>query len=368
MSTNKKKKHKEESEDELFEWHTQQELILKQWSEIGASYRYLHDRSFLKFNSQNMGFAIPVIVISTVTGTANFAQGSFPVSAQPYVPSIIGFFNLLAGLLTTIAQFLRVSELLEGHRSASIAYSKFSRNIAVELSLPVSQRSMSGLDFINNCRTELDRLIEQSPGIPETIVKKFGKRFENHEFIKPDILDIRSVEIYIQDEAQERLKRAQILAEEEKKKEALITKELQKRDSILQEFMKQQKEKELEFRTLLQKKKEDKKNHRSVHSVTKSMEGLMSALGGARQNLDSKYKDILGESDTAVEITEVEDTEVEDTDTSGNNKGNSIVFNATPMINTGILDDSSSSSSDDATEHTENTNNENNNDNENNTN
>lgn len=360
MSTKKKKDTVEE--DELFEWHTQQELILKQWSEIGASYRYLHDRSFLKFNSQNMGFAIPVIVISTVTGTANFAQGSFPVSAQPYVPAIIGFFNLLAGLLTTIAQFLRVSELLEGHRAASIAYSKFSRNIAVELSLPVSQRSMSGLDFINNCRTELDRLIEQSPGIPEYIVKKFGKRFENHEFIKPDILDIRSVEIYIQDEAQERLKRAQIIAEEEKKKEALITKELQKRDSILQGFMQQQKEKELEFRTLLQKKKEDKKNHRSVHSVTKSMEGLMSALGGARQNLDSKYKDILGDSDTAVEITEVEDT-----DTSGNNQGNSIVFNATPMINTGILDDSSSSSSDDATEHTENTINENNND-ENNTN
>jgi hypothetical protein len=362
MST--KKKTETVEEDELFEWHNQQELILKQWSEIGASYRYLHDRSFLKFNSQNMGFAIPIIVISTVTGTANFAQGSFPVSAQPYVPAIIGFFNLLAGLLTTIAQFLRVSELLEGHRAASIAYSKFSRNIAVELSLPVSQRSMSGLDFINKCRTELDRLIEQSPGIPEYIVKKFGKRFENHEFIKPDILDIRSVEIYIQDEAQERLKRAQIIAEEEKKKEALITKELQKRDSILQEFMQQQKEKKLEFRTLLQKKKEDKKNHRSVHSVTKSMEGLMSALGGARQNLDSKYKDILSsETDTAVEISEVEDT-----DTSGNNQGNSIVFNATPMINTGILDDSSSSSSDDANEHTENTNNETNNDDENNTN
>ena len=367
MSTNKKTETVEE--DELFEWHNQQELILKQWSEIGASYRYLHDRSFLKFNSQNMGFAIPVIVISTVTGTANFAQGSFPASAQPYVPAIIGFFNLLAGLLTTIAQFLRVSELLEGHRAASIAYSKFSRNIAVELSLPVSQRSMSGLDFINNCRTELDRLIEQSPNIPEPIVKKFGKRFENHEFIKPDILDIRSVEIYIQDEAQERLKRAQILAEEEKKNEALITKELQKRDSIFQEFMQQQKEKELEFRTLIQKKKEDKKNHRSVHSVTKSMEGLMSALGGARESLSSKYKDILSsETDTAVEISEVEDTEVEDTDTSGNNQGNSIVFNATPMINTGILDDSSSSSSDDAHENVENTNNENNNDDENNTN
>ena len=46
-------------------WHEQQELILKNWSEIGSSYRYLHDKSFMKYNSQNHSFALPVIVIST---------------------------------------------------------------------------------------------------------------------------------------------------------------------------------------------------------------------------------------------------------------------------------------------------------------
>ena len=75
-------------------WHTQQELILKRWSEIGSSYRYLHDKSFKKFNTQNMWFALPVIVISTVTGTANFAQGSFPNAWKEFVPLRIGFLNL----------------------------------------------------------------------------------------------------------------------------------------------------------------------------------------------------------------------------------------------------------------------------------
>ena len=50
-----------------------------------------------------MYFALPVIVISTITGTANFAQSSFPPSVQPYAPAMIGFFNLTAGLITTIA-------------------------------------------------------------------------------------------------------------------------------------------------------------------------------------------------------------------------------------------------------------------------
>ena len=157
------------------EWHTQQELILKRWSEIGSSYRYLHDKSFKKFNTQNMWFALPVIVISTITGTANFAQGSFPNAWKEFVPLGIGFLNLSAGLITTVSQFLRVSELLEGHRAASIAYSKFARNISVELSLPVKERTEDGSVFIANCRAELDRLIEQSPDIPEDIVNAFEK-------------------------------------------------------------------------------------------------------------------------------------------------------------------------------------------------
>ena len=72
-------------------WHKQQEKVLKEWSEIGASYRYMHDRAYTMYNAQNLRFALPVIIISTVTGTANFAQGSFPVSWQTSIPPT-GFF------------------------------------------------------------------------------------------------------------------------------------------------------------------------------------------------------------------------------------------------------------------------------------
>ena len=121
---------------------------------------------------------------------------SFPPAWAAYVPLFIGFLNLTAGLITTIAQFLRVSELLEGHRAASISYSKFSRNISVELSLPPDERSSGGREFIAARRTELDRLIEPDPNIPMHIVKEFGKTFSESTFIKPDILEISGVEIF----------------------------------------------------------------------------------------------------------------------------------------------------------------------------
>ena len=197
----------DDDESNVEEWHGQQENILKKWSEIGSSYRFMHDRAFMYYEKQNFRFALPVIVISTITGTANFAQASFPSTWQPYVPLFAGFLNLSAGLITTIAQFLRVSELLEGHRSASIAYSKFSRNISVELSLPIDERSCGGREFIAGRRIELDRLIERSPNIPMHIVKLFGKKFENAEFIKPDILEITGVEVYKDDDKEKKNKK-----------------------------------------------------------------------------------------------------------------------------------------------------------------
>ena len=70
-------------EPEVLIWHKQQEDILKDWAEMAASYRWLHSRSYNEFKKQNMYFALPVIIISTITGTANFAQSSFPPSVQP---------------------------------------------------------------------------------------------------------------------------------------------------------------------------------------------------------------------------------------------------------------------------------------------
>jgi hypothetical protein len=295
-------------------WHTQQELILKRWSEIGSSYRYLHDKSFKKFNTQNMWFALPVIVISTVTGTANFAQGSFPEAWKEFVPLGIGFLNLSAGLITTVAQFLRVSELLEGHRAASLAYSKFARNISVELSLPVKERTEDGSVFITNCRVELDRLIEQSPDIPEDIIASFVKRFpepkfdasgnpnNDYDFFRPEILDIRPISIYRDKE--EELRRKQSIAKKAARKEAeeeakKVKRALQEKEAerfkiisdTRKEFEKAQAKQNKEVKKMFelaqkQTQAEIVKNKFSVTSIEETMTDLMGVLNQAGNVVD----------------------------------------------------------------------------------
>tara|TARA_B110000046_G_scaffold61397_1_gene69015 strand:- start:2970 stop:3992 length:1023 start_codon:yes stop_codon:yes gene_type:complete len=298
-------------------WHKQQELILKKWSEIGSSYRFMHDRSFTKYEKRNLRFALPVIVISTVTGTANFAQGSFPPAWSAYVPLVIGFFNLLAGLITTIAQFLRVSELLEGHRAATIAYSKFSRNISVELSLPKDDRNMDGTEFVNTCRGELDRLIEQSPNIPIDILRRFGKKFALEKFNKPEILEIVAVDIYIDDEKEKlELELMALKKEEEIRRELINTEKIRRRSCIEELTDKNIKTKQNELKSAEEHKKEKKKNM-NIQNVETDLNNLIKRLTVSDANNDMITPDS-SENEDRVSPTNISNVITDISDVSGN--------------------------------------------------
>ena len=178
-------------------WHSQQEMILKSWGESSSCYRYLHFKAYLKFKTSSMKYTLPIIIISTITGTANFAQETFPDSIREYVPLGIGGLNLFAAILTTVLQFLKVNELMEAHRVASISYGKLARDIKLELSLPRSERHHHGDNMITRCSGEYDRLIEQSPPVPKEILKFFEKQFKNSsDFEKPEITTITPITLF----------------------------------------------------------------------------------------------------------------------------------------------------------------------------
>ena len=106
------------------EWSTDHENILVEWADKAMCYRWLHGRANSSFSKKNAWYTIPVIVISTLTGTANFAQDRVPAEYQNFFVMGVGGFNILAGIITTIQQFLKITQLNEAHRVASIAWDK----------------------------------------------------------------------------------------------------------------------------------------------------------------------------------------------------------------------------------------------------
>lgn len=200
-------------------WHPQSEKILKCWAELAFSYRLLHSEAHAETRKFNLHLTIPVIVLSTLTGTANFAQTTLPESLQAYAPAAIGGLNLVAGIITTIQEFLRVNERQEAHRVAAIHFGQLARSISVELSLPINDRTSSGKDFLLKCRQELEKVLETQPILPVHLLQRFNDRFSGVDFYKPQLLEIKPIEIFVDsDHAREEIEkeatiRARALAE-----------------------------------------------------------------------------------------------------------------------------------------------------------
>ena len=194
-STSENNKNNEElSVDVLpeIEWTIDHEDILIEWADKAMCFRWLHSRAHALYSKLNYNYTIPVIVISTLTGTANFAQDRVPVAYQGYFVMIVGGFNILAGIITTIQQFLKITQLNEAHRVSGIAWDKFYRNIKIELARHPDER-MHVNQMLKMCKEEFDRLMETSPNIPDEIIAEFKNKFkdslEYEDIIKPEICD-----------------------------------------------------------------------------------------------------------------------------------------------------------------------------------
>jgi len=177
----------------VVDWTPEHEEILIEWADKAMCYRWLHSKANAMFSNLNTWYTIPVIVISTLTGTANFAQERVPVQYQNFFVMIVGGFNILAGIITTIQQFLKITQLNEAHRVSSIAWDKFYRNIKIELAKHPQER-IDVRQMIKMSKEEFDRLMETSPTIPEKIVTQFKDNFNSQssfgKIVKPEICDI----------------------------------------------------------------------------------------------------------------------------------------------------------------------------------
>ncbi len=165
------------NEENNEKWSDEIEELLSEWAEIGLCYSWLHSYSERKYKKKYHNISIPIIVISTLTGTANFGMDSFISDDQrPMASACVGGINIFAGILGTLLSFLKYAEQYENHRISCVSWSKFARNIQIELALKDCKRK-NCRDFLKVSRAEYDRLLESSPNIDRDIINTFNKKF-----------------------------------------------------------------------------------------------------------------------------------------------------------------------------------------------
>ena len=166
-------------------WTKQQEQLLVQWAEKASGYAWLHTRCVNYFRHRNLYISIPASIFGYIAGATTLLAN--PVIA-PTIKGLIGISGIAAGLLTNFQEMFTFKEESEKHKITSFRFLSFFREISCELSMAQSHRSNPG-DFINMKRLEFDKMLEQSPTIPQSIADLFNAKFSHLSFHKPDLVN-----------------------------------------------------------------------------------------------------------------------------------------------------------------------------------
>lgn len=164
----------------ITDWDNSIEQILSELADEAQINAYLHKKANEYYTTQNIKYQLPIIILSAVSGTGNFISANFPAYQQIIVLAVGGL-SIFTSIISSVAQFLKVSQLSESHRISYLSWEKFHSNIKFQLKKKREMRE-NLKDFISIVVPEYQRLKEISASIPKHIcdnVKRNKKNFKN---------------------------------------------------------------------------------------------------------------------------------------------------------------------------------------------
>lgn len=143
------------------EWDDSFETICGNLVDEAQINTFLHLKSHRYYSKWSRVFQIPIILLSALVGSANFASDNFG-NQKENVILIVGGVSILISIISSIAQYLKLAELKEGHRISSFHWEKFFNKLKVQLMLKKDARRRLP-DFYDDMISEYHRLKEISP-------------------------------------------------------------------------------------------------------------------------------------------------------------------------------------------------------------
>jgi len=161
-------------------WSEPLELLIAQEGEKCRGLAWIHQRAETFYSIRNNWIAIPVIVLSTLSGTASVGSSSLFQGETQISSIVIGLVSIGVGILNTISSYFAFSRKAEAHRIAHLNYNKLFQTISVEMSLPRSERAEPE-HLLAQIRTTMERLAETTPTPPDKILAEFNLRFKDED-------------------------------------------------------------------------------------------------------------------------------------------------------------------------------------------
>lgn len=170
-------------------WNPALEEIIRKEGEQAEAFFWLHNQASLWAQRRNDAIQIPVIVLSTLTGFFSATTNLIPMVA-------LGGISVFVGILSTLNSYYKFSQRCESHKIISLLYLKIYKTIEVELALPISQRTDANV-LLKELRQSMSQIGEQSPMMPDSIIKLFKLNFKDGSTSRPIIANgLDSIKIF----------------------------------------------------------------------------------------------------------------------------------------------------------------------------
>ena len=171
-------------------WTDELEQLLITWAEKASGYAWLHQKSAISFKKRNLCISIPSSIFGYLSGITLLLSNEVfnnctDIQYRVTLRGVLGVTAILSGVLSNFQEMFTFKEEAEKHRIAALRFLSFFREISCELSLNPKYRS-APMDYITLKRFEFDKILEQSPDIPESIIIKFNNNFRTLSIHKPD--------------------------------------------------------------------------------------------------------------------------------------------------------------------------------------
>jgi hypothetical protein len=158
-------------------WDESVENIMCELGDEAQINAYLHKKAHEYYTTQNLKYQLPIIILSAVSGTGNFISSYFPAYSEIIILSVGGV-SIITSIISSVAQFLKVSQLGESHRISYLSWEKYHSTIKFQLNKRRNKRE-NIKDFLNSIIPEYQRLKEISASIPKHISDNVKRNKKN---------------------------------------------------------------------------------------------------------------------------------------------------------------------------------------------
>lgn len=179
------------------EWSSQVEDIIAQEGERCSGLTWLHTRAENLTSKYNSYVQVPVIILSTLAGTASVGSATLFNGDTKTSSIAIGLVSIGVGILNTLGGFFAFAKRSEAHRIAHLSYAKLASKIGIELSLPRNER-MKAESLLGHLRETMERLAETTPNCPQSIINEFNTKYQDEKKIAlpTEVNGIHEIKVY----------------------------------------------------------------------------------------------------------------------------------------------------------------------------